>query len=26
LLEDERADWQERLGTLVFSRTLQDLS
>ena len=26
LLEDDRAGWQERLGALVFARTLQDLS
>jgi helicase len=26
LLEDDRAEWQRRLGTLVFGRTLQDLS
>jgi helicase len=25
LLEDDRAEWQRRLGTLVFGRTLQDL-
>ena len=26
LLEDDRAEWRARLGTLVFDRTLQDLS
>jgi hypothetical protein len=26
LLEDDHAEWQRRLGTLVFGRTLQDLS